>query len=97
MIVVSKTGEPWQLSSTMSSPVKEWGDLKYVIKAWSRSAPVYGSKMDRRVVVPGVGMKLGSLVSLPAIERESGPLRRMTPMPLRPGGVERATMEEKRI
>ena len=81
----------------MSSPVKECGDLKYVITAWSSSAPVYESKIDRRVVVFGVGAKSGSLVSLPAIERESGPLRRMTPMPLRPGGVESATMQNIKI
>jgi len=62
MIVVSKTGEPWQLSSMMSSPVKEWGDLKYVITAWSRSAqPVfetyfskYASSFDAQVIEEGL-------------------------------------------
>src|ERR687884_2077877 len=62
------------------------------MSALSKISSVSGSQMLLSVMRFGSGVNEGSPTRVRIIFRERGPLRRMTPIPLRPGGVDKATM-----
>src|SRR6266702_1458476 len=91
------TGEPWQLISTMSSVVYECGAANRVATTSSMRSAVSMSSNSQN------SARFGSRVRLPdrrnmcdVMDLDSGPARRTTPKPPRPGGVEMATMVSSR-